>query len=89
MNWRTARRIVCTCSIAASAVSVGLWTAQASARTPYRSQAAASPKFSAGLSRQTRSADDVALRNLLNGDVVHSRIDVRTTGFIYSLAYQF
>jgi hypothetical protein len=46
-------------------------------------------QFSAGLSRQTGSADDVALRNLLNGDVVHSRIDVRTTGFIYSLAYQF
>ena len=46
-------------------------------------------QFSAGLSRQTGSADDVALRNLLNGDVVHSRIDVRTTGFIYSLTYQF
>jgi len=69
MNWRTPRRIVCTCTIAP--------------------QAAASAKFSAGLSRQTRSADDVALRNLLNGDVVHSRIDVRTTGFIYSLAHQF
>jgi hypothetical protein len=42
MNWRTARRIVCACTIAASAVSVGLWTAQASARTPYLPQAAAS-----------------------------------------------
>lgn len=46
-------------------------------------------QFSAALSRQSGSADDVALRNLLNGDVVHSRIDVRTTGFIYALAYQF
>ena len=46
-------------------------------------------QFSAGLSRQIGSADDVTLRNLLNGEVVHSRIDVRTTGFIYSLAYQF
>ena len=46
-------------------------------------------QFSAGLSRQAGSADDATLRNLLNGDDVHSRIDVRTTGFIYSLAYQF
>jgi hypothetical protein len=42
MKWRTARRIVCTCTIAGSAVSVGLWTAQASVRTPYLPQAAAS-----------------------------------------------
>ena len=47
-------------------------------------------QFSAGLSRQAGSADDATLRNLLNGDDhAHSRIDVRTTGFIYSLAYQF
>src|SRR5215471_9215793 len=46
-------------------------------------------QFSAGISRQVGRATDVALRNLLNGDVVRSRIDVRMTGFIYSLAYQF
>jgi len=46
-------------------------------------------QFSAGLSRQAGSADDVSLRNLLDGNVVRSRIDVRMSGFIYSLAYQF
>jgi len=46
-------------------------------------------QFAAGLSRQQGRADDVALRNLLNGEQVHSPIDVRLTGFIYSLGYQF
>jgi hypothetical protein len=41
------------------------------------------------MSRHDRSADDVTLRNLLNGEVVHSAIDVHIAGFIYSLAYQF
>src|SRR5262249_34539258 len=41
-------------------------------------------QFAAGLSRQQGRADDVALRNLLNGAQVHSPIDVRLTGFIYS-----
>jgi len=31
----------------------------------------------------------VTLRNLLDGQVVRSTIDVGMTGFIYSLAYQF
>ena len=31
----------------------------------------------------------MTLRNLLNGQVVHSPIDVRIAGFVYSLAYQF
>ncbi len=46
-------------------------------------------RFAGGISRQQGSADDVSLRSLLNGDVVHSPIDVRMTGFIYSLSYQF
>jgi len=46
-------------------------------------------QFAVGLNRQGGSADDVTLRNLLNGQVVHSPIDVRIAGFVYSLAYQF
>jgi hypothetical protein len=46
-------------------------------------------QFAVGLNRQSGSANDVALRNLLNGQVVHSPVDVRIGGFIYSLAYQF
>ena len=36
-----------------------------------------------------QAARDVTLRNLLNGQVVQSSMDVAMTGFIYSLAYQF
>lgn len=46
-------------------------------------------QFSAGFNHQSGHADDVMLRNLLNGQVVRSTIDVGMTGFIYSLAYQF
>jgi len=46
-------------------------------------------QFAVGWNAQRGTANDVTLRNLLNGDVVHSPIDVRLTGFIYSLAYQF
>ena len=46
-------------------------------------------QFSAGFNHQSGSADDVTLRNLLNGRLVQSTIDVGMTGFIYSLAYQF
>jgi hypothetical protein len=46
-------------------------------------------QFSAGVNHQNGSADDVTLRNLLNGREVHSPIDIRLVGFIYSLAYQF
>jgi len=35
------------------------------------------------------SANDVLERNLLNGDPLQTDIDVRTVGFIYSIAYQF
>jgi hypothetical protein len=46
-------------------------------------------QFSAGFNHQSGTADDVTLRNLLNGQVVRSAMDVSMTGFIYSLAYQF
>ena len=46
-------------------------------------------QFSAGFNHQSGNAEDVTLRNLLNGQVVRSAIDVGMTGFIYSLAYQF
>ena len=46
-------------------------------------------QFAAGVNRQTGTANDLTLRNLLNGQVVKSSIDVSMTGFIYSLAYQF
>jgi hypothetical protein len=45
--------------------------------------------FSAGVNYKTGSEDDVALHNLLNGQVVRTRIDVQNWGFIYSLAFQF
>ena len=46
-------------------------------------------QFSVGINHQGGSADDVTLRNLLNGQEVHSPVDIRLVGFIYSLAYQF
>ena len=46
-------------------------------------------QFAAGFNHQSGTADDVTLRNLLNGQVVQSNLDVGMTGFIYSLAYQF
>jgi hypothetical protein len=46
-------------------------------------------QFAAGFNHQSGTAYDVTLRNLLNGQVVQSAMDVAMTGFIYSLAYQF
>jgi hypothetical protein len=46
-------------------------------------------QFAVGMSRQQGTADDVALRTLLNGGLVRSPVEVRLTGLIYSLAYQF
>jgi hypothetical protein len=46
-------------------------------------------QFAAGYNHQSGTADDVTLRNLLNGRVVQSSLNVGLTGFIYSLAYQF
>ena len=46
-------------------------------------------QFAIGISRQQGTADDVSLRNLLNGGSVNSPVEIRLTGLIYSLAYQF
>ena len=46
-------------------------------------------QFAAGLNRQSGTAHDVTLTNLLNGERIQSPISVRLAGFIYSLAYQF
>ena len=46
-------------------------------------------QFAAGLNHQSGSSAEVPLRNLLDGSVIQSRIDIHLTGFIYSLAYQF
>lgn len=46
-------------------------------------------QFAAGVNRQAGASDDITLRNLLNGRVVQSALDVRMSGLIYSLAYQF
>jgi hypothetical protein len=45
--------------------------------------------FAAGVNFKRGSQQDVTLRNLLNGQVVHTDVQLSTTGFIYSLAYQF
>jgi hypothetical protein len=46
-------------------------------------------QFAAGLNHQGGSVDNLTLRNLLNGDVVNSSVDLHTNGLIYSLSYQF
>lgn len=46
-------------------------------------------QFSAGFNHQSGTADNITLRNLLNGETVSTSAAVRTSGFIYSLAYQF
>ena len=46
-------------------------------------------QFAAGLNWQVGDADDVTLRNLLDGQQIQTPVDVRVVGFIYSLAYQF
>ena len=46
-------------------------------------------QFAAGFNHQAGSADNVNLRNLLNGQAVTTTVNVSMTGFIYSLAYQF
>jgi hypothetical protein len=45
--------------------------------------------FAAGFNHQSGTASNITLRNLLDGRVVQSPVDVSMTGFIYSLAYQF
>jgi hypothetical protein len=44
-------------------------------------------QFSVGFNNQSGVSDNIAMRNLLNGRVVHTPLDVNVGGFIYSLAY--
>ncbi|HEY7289143.1 MAG TPA: hypothetical protein VH583_04840 [Vicinamibacterales bacterium] len=46
-------------------------------------------QFSAGVNSKSGTSSDITLRNLLNGQVVHTPVDVKSIGFIYALAYQF
>ncbi len=46
-------------------------------------------EFSAGVNSKTGTADNQKLRNLLSGQAVTTDLDIRTLGFIYSIAYQF
>jgi hypothetical protein len=46
-------------------------------------------RFSVGMNRQSGTDEDVMLRNPVNGEPVHSPVDVVMVGFIYSLSYQF
>jgi hypothetical protein len=43
----------------------------------------------AGFNRHVGTAEDLVVRNRLNADPLQTSVDVRTTGFIYSIAYQF
>jgi hypothetical protein len=46
-------------------------------------------QFSAGFNHQSGSSNNITVRNLLNGRVVQTPMDVNMGGFIYSLAFQF
>lgn len=46
-------------------------------------------QFSAGVNSKSGTSDNVKLRNLLSGQTVNTTVDIRTLGFIYSIAYQF
>jgi hypothetical protein len=46
-------------------------------------------RFTAGINHQSGSADDLEVRNLLNGQVVHTSLDIHLLGFVYALSYQF
>ena len=46
-------------------------------------------QFSVGFNDQSGASNDITVRNLLNGRVVQTPMDVKMGGFIYSLAYQF
>ena len=46
-------------------------------------------QFAVGFNWRVGTTSDVVVRNLLNGDPLHTNVDVRTGGLIYSIAYQF
>ena len=46
-------------------------------------------QFAVGVNRRSCTADDLVVRKLLRNEPVHTAVDIRSTGFIYSRAYQF
>lgn len=46
-------------------------------------------QFTAGVNYRGGSSDDVIVRDLQNGDLIKSGINIRTIGLIYSLSYKF
>jgi hypothetical protein len=46
-------------------------------------------QFAAGFNIRFGTTDDILVRNLVSGEAFHTPVDVRTGGFIYSIAYQF
>ena len=45
--------------------------------------------FSAGIHQRSGTANDIVVRNLVSGQSIHTSSDIRTTGLIYSVSYQF
>ena len=46
-------------------------------------------QFAAGFNHQSGTANDITVRNLLNGQTVRTAMDAKMSGFIYSIGYQF
>jgi len=46
-------------------------------------------QFAVGVNYRVGVTSDLLVRNLLNGDPLHTKVNVRTGGLVYSLAYQF
>jgi hypothetical protein len=46
-------------------------------------------RFAVGFNWRVGTASNVLVRNLLKGDPLHTNVDVRTVGLIYSITYQF
>ena len=63
-------------------VDLSSWTAGVSG-------AVARFQFALGFNWRLGTTSDVLVRNLLNGDPIRTPVDIRTGGFIYSVAYQF
>jgi hypothetical protein len=45
--------------------------------------------FAAGANVRTGTADNITIRNLLDGQTIQTKIDLRTIGLIYALSYKF
>jgi hypothetical protein len=45
--------------------------------------------FAAGANIRSGTADNITIRNLLDGQTIEAEIDLRTVGLIYALSYRF